>query len=429
MSNTEFTDMSVVLLKKLHDLLPTLRGRLAPIDYANLCRRLASVGETIAGGADRAAVQRHLEDIVRRLDTRLPGIAARMSAQHRGVAVAGSAVGTHEARQMAADCSEKARWVLAMHENEEEAKRSSPLGLAELWVLDHLPLARKQQAVRIRDWCEDRLEFIHSRGGMQYYTGHGIGHSKRVLRHAVALLRAQEGHFPGPLSCLVTYAAAYAHDLGLMFRPSEDPNDERTFELIRSSHGQRTLETILGSPRDGLPPAWRAMGFHSEREAMLVAHVCAVHQRRSECLLTRLPVSMPLFADGCSSNIPARALAVIVRLADALDCNEKRLPPLAYLRDSRVPTTSVLEYVKHEIVEDVQIDDDSVIHVAMRVRYEYPTDVDLVAEARAELHQEISAVIEMLKGCGVQLPPPEFSCFESLFPEPHPYLREDSNDS
>jgi hypothetical protein len=306
---------------------------------------------------------------------------------------------------------------------EDESRDAAWKGFPELWLFKRLTKPSRERATRIRDWCEEKLEFMHSRGEIRYWTAHGVGHSKRVLRIATDFLRAFEASFMEPMELFALYVCAFCHDLGLMFREGEDPDDPATFAAIRKSYGRRVWENILGGRQRGLPPAWKEMGFASEREAMVVANLCAVHQKKCKPDLLRLPKSDFLLSDGGTKTIRPFTLAALLRLADALDCHERRLPPTSYLQHRAIPHPSFPEYARHEVVEDIGVGPDATLHVGMRVRYVYPADFQTAECVRQEIQAEVSAISKMMAPAGLRLPPPLFNTVEALFLETHPYWR------
>jgi hypothetical protein len=412
----------IATLRELQRLGPTFCERLGRQDYQVLCQRLHHLSQRLHDNPKNPSIRCDMEDTLQRLDERIPGFVAHVRGSLNDEATLSVEPSSAGARQVALEIKESLLRELAGLRQQQEADASAWLGQPELFVFDRLPPKMRERATRIRDWCEDRLEFMHSRGQMRYWTAHGIGHSKRVLRHGIDLLRAFDDHFIDPLSYFVIYTSAYCHDLGLMFWANEDPECEETFARVRKTHGRRMWELIMGNEHDGTMPAWRAMGFSSEREAMLVANVCAVHPKAAEDDLKRLPFSQDLFVDGATVGICTYALAATLRLADALDCHEKRLPPDAYMKHRDVPVRSIHEYLKHELVEEVQVAEDAIIHIAMRVRYSYP-DTSTASTVRDELSQEISDLHSLLSRCRISLPEPRFNCVEALFLEDHPFGR------
>ena len=410
-------------LKALYNLLPQLSERLDSGDYTALCRRVVRAAGVLEGEPHNQLVEEALDETIARLESRFPRFTSRVRgaiAPETDLSVDDSSEVT---KRIAVEVYEDSRLQLAVQRQKEQAERDKWLGLPELQVFDRVSPAMRERAIRIRDWCEERLEFIHSRGEMRYYTAHGIGHSKRVLRFGADLLRAFPDVLCDPFGYFAIYVGAYCHDLGLMLREHEDPESEDEFTQIRRTHGRRTFELLMGRHDRGVPPAWRTMGFASEREAIVVANICAVHQKAEEVNLVRLPRTQSLLVDGDTKEINTQALALVLRLADALDFHEKRLPPVAYLQHREISETSIGEYLKHEIVETVHVADDGTVHVAMRVRYDYPRSMCPDKKVREEIAGELSLIQALLKKSGLILPNPRFNAVEALFPEAHPFLK------
>jgi len=242
------------------------------------------------------------------------------------------------------------------------------LGSPELRLFERLSPEFRERAARIRDWCEERLEFMHSRGEMRYYTSHGIGHSKRVLSYGIQLAEALGSQMTQPFCLFAIYVCSYIHDIGLMLREGEAPDDQSAFKEVRKNHGRRAYEEILGNKELGIFPSWKNMGFDSEAEAITVANIAAVHQRRNHDKLVTLPNNLPLFSGGTTLTIPFKSIAAFFRLVDTLDCHERRLPPSNYIRHPDVSDISLLEYVRHEIVEEIKVQSDGESFVSYCVR-------------------------------------------------------------
>jgi len=369
----------------------------------------------------RDRLRNELEDTITRLETHVPGLVDNV----RGVAELSGTVECDDsarAKAVAQDVFGASETELRKLCAELEERRSKWFGLPELCAFENMTDAMRCRATRIRDWCEDKLEFIHSRGKMRYYTAHGIRHSKRVLRFATELLQAFPLQMSDPFSFFVMYTAAYCHDLGMMLREEEDPECEKTFESVRKTHGRRIWDLMMGNQERRLPPMWRAMGFACEREALVVANLCALHQKSAEGEIQRLPLSQSLFLDGGMISVPSRALAVFLRLSDSLDCDETRLPPIAYLRHRGIPEASRREYIKHELIDEVIIGAQGTVNVELRVRYQYPSYVNAVETVCNSITNEFESISALLGGTGIEIPEPHFNTVEAIFLEPHPYL-------
>jgi len=412
---------SILSLEKLHKLVSGAGDKFCRADAISAWSKLGQLAELARTSNDSHRLRNELEDTITRLEAHVP----RLVDSVRGCVDVSNTIESNDtiktdaiAREVFNDSAAKLRTLTA----EQQEERSRWFGLPELCAFENMTDVMKCRATRIRDWCEDRLEFIHSRGRMRFYTAHGIRHSKRVLRFGTELLRAFPHRMSDPFSFFVMYTAAYCHDLGMMLREEEDPECEITFEKVRKAHGRRTWEILMGNQQHRLHPMWRAMGFTSEREALVVANTCALHQKSVESKIPGIPLSQSLFHDGGMISVPSRALALLLRLADALDCDETRLPPFPYLQHGGISEKSQREYIKHELVEDVVVGADGTINVAMRVRYQYPSFISAVEIVCSEIANEIRSVSVLLEDTGVKIPEPQFNTIEALFLEPHPYI-------
>ena len=410
-----------ITLRALSKLLPKIVQQLDSNDYKALCKRLMDISNDISSNKTGDA-ELKLDKTIKRLEVKMPGLISHVRGVMSDSYETDTVTSFDKAKQVSNEIYDKTRLQLAKIQNQQEEKETAWFGLPEMYVFDLLSSDMRKSAIKIRDWCEDKLEFIHSRGAFRYFTAHGIGHSKRVLRYGIDLLNAFPQCFKDPFAYFAIYAGAYCHDIGMIYREGEDPECEKTVELIRKTHGRRAWEMILGNREQGFVPQWPSMGFASEREAMVVANICAVHQKSSEQTLHQLPKSQPLFFGGNTININPFMLAIILRLADALDCNERRLPPTAYMKHREIPEYSIINYVKHEIIEDVFVGKEADVHIAMRFRYIYPQGDILKDAVFNEISSEFSSVSALLKQCNLTLPSPQFNAVEALFLEKHPYL-------
>ena len=81
------------------------------------------------------------------------------------------------------------------------------------------------------------------------------------------------------------------------------------------------------------------------------------------------------------------------------------------------------EYIKHELIEQVNISDTGTIYIMARKRYIYPKDFEeKLKKIQKQLKQSFIEIQTELNQCGIPLPEPQFVWAESIFLESHPYL-------
>jgi hypothetical protein len=210
----------------------------------------------------------------------------------------------------------------------------------------------------------------------------------------------------------------------MLLKGGNQSDGDNGIQQVWENHSKRTHDVIMGNPHLGILPAWPVMGFSSEKEAMLVADICTSGQETSEEFVTRIPGSQSVFLEGKTMNIWPLAAAAVLRLADVLDCSFDRLPQVQYLKSHHISEELLREYFKHEIVQEVNINERGVIHVKMRLRYKYPAKWgNIEQKVRQQLERQIVEIQKILMQSGISLPNPEFDSTEALFLERHPYLR------
>jgi len=408
-------------LEAIQQALPGLARQLASSDFVSLCRRLREFCREVVQDMGSEAVAVAMDELLGRLESRTPAFAVAVRGSELGTAAA--PVSDEAVKALASSLGNEAERQLALNQPDLD-RESRQHGDPEKWLFEKMTPLLRERAARVRDYCEERLEVLHAQAAGRCGISSGIGHSKRVLRLSADLLRAFEAGFSDPFPYYAMYVATYCHDLGMIVRKGEDLGNATLLSQVRDTHGLRTLTAILGDRTQGILPAWRAMGFGSEQEAAVIAQVCAVHQRAYSEDLRRMPASQPLFIDGQSRMVSPLTLAALLRLANALDCHPNRLPSSDCLARLSIGSREQHDYLKHELVENVTIDREGKIRVAMWVRYVYPPTWRAVEQVRAGLETEMAFATEILKLCGLRLPPPQFKEDEALFVEPHPYWGE-----
>jgi|GEM_PF-3207741 len=241
----------------------------------------------------------------------------------------------------------------------------------------------KDRAEKIREHCERILPRIHSQGLFRYYNDHGPAHSKAVLKLLNNLLddislKKDNGRLT-EYEYFILYAAAWCHDSGMLMREGEDFDNSEVCERVRETHPERTAEDLSEN--------WSKMGIQSETEAYLLGEICKAHGGDPE-KIKELPEN--------SGNVYLRLLGALLRLADALDAREDRLPPEPYMEVPGILEKQYVEYWKHEVLDSISINHkEKKIIVQLIVKYEYP--VDVVKRVKEKLTEELNSVKEVLE--------------------------------
>jgi hypothetical protein len=272
--------------------------------------------------------------------------------------------------------------------------------------------ALKSRAAKIEEYCERKLTDIHRQGLFQYYNDHGPGHSKAVLRILDDLLEdvslKNGNNRLNEYECFTLYAAAWCHDLGMLKREEEDFKDWDFCEHVRETHPARTAVYLYDN--------WKDMGILNVVEAVLLGNICEAHGSSGN--VNPLPPKQNIFLPGEKHTIRPSFLAALLKLADALDADEKRLPSESYRENPEIPDKSRKEYWKHEVVQDVNVNHkDKKIYVQMLVTKEYPFNVTV--EVKKKLEDELKSVKEVLNKSCIDLDF-DFSVIESSTKEELP---------
>jgi len=224
-----------------------------------------------------------------------------------------------------------------------------------------------------------KLSFIHSQGLFRYYTDHGPGHSEAVIKR---LNELTEGANLSEYENFLLKCGAWLHDIGMLMREGEDVYNPEVCNRIRKEHHKRSAEYISKH--------WREIGLSDETEATIVQWICYAHSSKVDIDKVRKETHI------AGENVRTRLLAALLRLADALDCREDRLPPEDYRHLPQIPQESLKEYWKHEIVKKVEIKG-SKICVEMLLKYKDHKENNVADKVRKKIEEELNSVRDVLE--------------------------------
>jgi len=224
-----------------------------------------------------------------------------------------------------------------------------------------------------------KLSFIHSQGLFRYYTDHGPGHSEAVIKR---LNELTEGANLSEYENFLLKCGAWLHDIGMLMREGEDVYNPEVCNRIRKEHHKRSAEYISKH--------WREIGLSDETEATIIQWICYAHS--SKVNINEVREEIPT----AGGNVRTRLLAALLRLADALDCREDRLPPEDYRRLPQIPQESLKEYWKHEIVKKVEIKG-SKIYVEMLLKYKDHKEKNVADKVKEKIEEELNSVRDILE--------------------------------
>ena len=192
----------------------------------------------------------------------------------------------------------------------------------------------------------------------RYYTDHRIGHSDRIIKSYLAPLlglisgESAEGDQLNEHEMFILAASAYLHDIGMMSYPCEagvyasetlrERHHELSYEIIMKSSNQKKInkETLdLGLHIEGTKEYadWIALVAKGHRKVDLWGPEYDERRRGGE--------------DG--ARIRLKELAALLRLADQLDKDYRRVPHVQDLIQKWVPSESRIHWYPCHYVENV----------------------------------------------------------------------------
>ncbi|MFN3650367.1 MAG: hypothetical protein ACK47B_12390 [Armatimonadota bacterium] len=257
----------------------------------------------------------------------------------------------------------------------------------------------------LRRLCSDVAEYamgvlgsFHAQNDQyfRYFNSNGLEHSLRVLDHAAHLVQSllqppyrdgglERSARPTPRETFLLsgedlallYCACFLHDLG-MFPEASGRAAESTAEGRVTWAPFRIARSIV---QGLLPTGDTPVVELSKSLSPLLAAACLL--RSPDCALdvwfagpanrdwlspTLLPGARERFPDVLeavsrlepAARLRAGVIGALLRLADALDCDERRVPPAFLRRDPVVPEDQHLEYLRHQAVKRVEWEPGSV---------------------------------------------------------------------
>jgi|GEM_PF-3536876 len=202
------------------------------------------------------------------------------------------------------------------------------------------------------------------------FTDHTVEHSERVIQNLNALTYDMMGTGKRlcPHEVFYLLAAVYLHDVGMQMQRRDGSQillekygeetlnsvDDRPFrEIIRDHHALVSAEMIVNSARD--PETYYDFKVPVE-DAGYIASIAKGHGLDVEALNTGEYADTPVGSD----TIRLRLLAALLRLADELDVDRRRVN-LELLKTEVVEPESQLHWWKHHYVEGAKIEKGSIL--------------------------------------------------------------------
>lgn len=413
MANQSFGKSVLADLARLKAALPQMLDKLNTLDILSLERSLSQVANHILEKRPLKHIATRVADMVRTVGNVSLAGAVATRGDHKddpGVQYSANRLSDigHNVHDMLSDYIERRhlRWPEA----------ACLIDNPQLWLLERMTEPQRHRAMHIRDWCEEELELLGQRPEMRYLPSYGMICTKNMLRLVVDILKVYEPLFTDPLSYFMAYTTVYCYHLGLLLC-----DDAESYSRNLRHHGKKTWDLIIGNP-ETIHPAWPAIGFSCQQEALMVAGASAGYLGGSNKQQAALPRTQSVFLDGTTYNVPLLAISLVARLADSLNYGFRRLPDLSGIQQYSIPDTLVQEYMKHETISEVTMNDDGIIHVTLRTEFKYPKECgDVLSGTKQAVEDDVRDLIEVLRTLGINLAM-QFSELPSLFPTQHPFL-------
>ncbi len=217
------------------------------------------------------------------------------------------------------------------------------------------------------------LEIWHSPQHRHYTDHKPESHSERIIEKLNAMSERMETPLR-EVEAFILLCAAYLHDIGMQMRPSAG----MTLDEVRDQHHLLSREMIEGAIV--APGRFRSVGLTREFTDE-VALVSAAHRK--------LNLASPDFETRPKSgqDVRLRLLSAMLRLADALDLDDRRVI-MDNLQLEEVSSTSRLHWWRCHYVEGVAIRE-GIIRVTCAVPSE-----DYAYYIRASIENEVRAEVE-----------------------------------
>jgi len=191
-----------------------------------------------------------------------------------------------------------------------------------------------------------------------YYTDHSVDHSQRILVKLGQLARLlPEGDQLNELEQTVLGAAAYLHDIGMQYAKGEfaDPDE------ARRKHHDMSYRWIVNSVKPDMAADWPSLGLEGRKD--IVDDIAVVAKGHRSVDLNTDEFREVVRGD---AHIRRRLLAAMLRLADALDLDYRRVF-VDRLKTEDVPYESRLHWWKCHFVSAVVIKEDGTVEVQLRL--------------------------------------------------------------
>ena len=260
----------------------------------------------------------------------------------------------------------------------------------------------KGSAEEVREYCMRLLDAFYATDDhyFRFFTNHASLHSQMILKRLKELL--SETRMKNDYEYYLFFTAAYAHDLGMLPQKIngeyEDYTGKDVVVLARKRHHVRSYEHIKAN--------WRQMGLSGETQSEHLGSVCKAHSSKED--INKVGESAGCIIDGEKCEIRLRFLAALIRLADGLDLEHRRIPPEFITKGAKLSEKDIEEYIKHGSVRKIAINHkDRMIYIELLFE-ENELNKDVIDAMKKHVIEEFDSVKEVLRKNGVDIKGVEF---------------------
>lgn len=197
----------------------------------------------------------------------------------------------------------------------------------------------------------NKAEVILKNSQHKHFTNHDIQHSDRIIERLNILAKSIFTQLNED-ECYILFAAAYLHDIGMQSKKYSD------LKIIRDEHHLLSSDMIIGSIKK--PKDYEDLDI-IEKYAEEIALVVKGHRKTD------------LFSEDYNSfqirsnNIQIRLLAALLRFADELDIDSRRVDFEKIKVEKDMSAESKLQWYKHEYVLGIRIESGLI-----KITYRFP---------------------------------------------------------
>lgn len=226
----------------------------------------------------------------------------------------------------------------------------------------------------------------------KYYTDHSVKHSDRIVIKLEGLIQGimDGGQRLSQHEIYVLLAAVYLHDIGMQNERFEGGDLER----IRRVHEKISYKMIVGSFQE--PELYRTLNLLPDPD--LVESVGLVAQGHRKTVLRSDRYDEFSFGDDI---IRPRLLAALLRLADSLDIDHRRVI-IENLKLAKIPAESRFHWHRCYYVGGVSVKNEF-IRIYFRLPPEKGYERLIVSPIRNEIDEELTSLAYILRRYGAKI--------------------------